>query len=30
MLVHGLDTILTFNVDDFRRYAGIATLHPGM
>lgn len=29
MLVHGLDTILTFNVDDFKRYASIAVLHPG-
>jgi len=28
MLVHGLDTVLTFNVDDFKRYTAIITLHP--
>ena len=28
MVAHGLDTILTFNIDDFRRYAGINALHP--
>ena len=29
MLVHGLDTILTFNVADFQRYSAIAAVHPG-
>jgi len=29
MLVHGLDTVLTFNVDDINRYTAITTLHPG-
>jgi predicted nucleic acid-binding protein len=28
MLVHGLDTVLTFNVDDFKRYTSITVLHP--
>jgi hypothetical protein len=27
-LVYGIDMILTFNGDDFRRYAGIKVLHP--
>ncbi len=27
-IVHGLKTLLTFNVGDFRRYAGIEILHP--
>jgi predicted nucleic acid-binding protein len=29
MLVHGLDTIITYNVDDFKRYTAITVLHPG-
>ena len=29
MLVHGVTHILTFNDQDFRRYAGITTLTPG-
>ena len=28
MLVHGVDAIVTFNGDDFRRYAGIKVFHP--
>lgn len=28
MRVHGLDTIVTFNVEDFKRYPGITALHP--
>ena len=28
MIVHGLDTVLTFNVADFKRYTMIAALHP--
>lgn len=28
MLVHGVTHILTFNVDDFRGYAGIDVVHP--
>lgn len=28
MRVHGVQRILTFNVDDFRRYADIEALHP--
>ncbi len=27
-IVHGLKTLVTFNVADFRRYAGIEILHP--
>src|SRR6266702_800904 len=27
-IVHGLRTLLTFNVADFRRYAGMEILHP--
>lgn len=29
MLVHGLTHILTFNVEDFRRYAEITPVNPG-
>ena len=28
MRVHGITNILTFNVEDFARYAGIQVLHP--
>ena len=28
MKVHGIVTILTFNVEDFARYHGILVLHP--
>jgi len=28
MLVHGVTHILTFNVEDFRRYPGIVVVHP--
>lgn len=28
MRVHGVDQILTFNRDDFCRYAGISAVHP--
>ena len=28
MLVHGVTHLLTFNVDDFRRYAEITAVHP--
>ncbi|MBL8295535.1 MAG: type II toxin-antitoxin system VapC family toxin [Bryobacterales bacterium] len=28
MNVHGIDHVLTFNVDDFKRYTGINVLHP--
>jgi predicted nucleic acid-binding protein len=28
MMVHGLDTIVTFNVEDFKRYKAIAVAHP--
>ncbi|MBI4467987.1 MAG: hypothetical protein HY650_01555 [Acidobacteria bacterium] len=28
MTVHGITHILTFNTDDFTRYAGINVLHP--
>jgi predicted nucleic acid-binding protein len=28
MLAHGVENILTFNVSDFRRYAGIQVVHP--
>lgn len=28
MLVHGIERILTFNTDDFTRYAGIKPIHP--
>ena len=28
MLVHGLTHLLTFNVDDFRRFEGITVVHP--
>ncbi len=28
MMVHGISRILTFNVGDFMRYAGIAVLDP--
>lgn len=28
MKVHGVSHILTFNVDDFKRFAGIQVLHP--
>jgi len=27
LLVHGPDTVLTFNVDDFKRYTAIVALH---
>ena len=30
MIVHGITHILTFNADDFARYAGINVLHPAM
>ena len=29
MMVHGVSSILTFNVQDFTRYAGIVVLDPG-
>lgn len=29
MLVHGMDHVLTFNVDDFKRYPEITVLAPG-
>ena len=28
MVVHGVSHILTFNTQDFTRYAGVRTLHP--
>ena len=28
MLVHGVEEIVTFNGDDFRRYSSIKVLHP--
>jgi predicted nucleic acid-binding protein len=28
MIVHGISRILTFNVQDFARYSGIAAVHP--
>jgi len=28
MLVHGVQSILTFNTGDFARYAGIVAMHP--
>jgi len=28
MTVYGLDTMLTFNAEDFKRYQGITALHP--
>jgi predicted nucleic acid-binding protein len=28
MIVHGIDQILTFNVDDFARYSEIQVVHP--
>jgi predicted nucleic acid-binding protein len=28
MRVHGIDDLLTFNVDDFRRYATLNVVHP--
>jgi predicted nucleic acid-binding protein len=28
MLTHGVESILTFNVPDFRRYPGITVVHP--
>jgi hypothetical protein len=30
MMVHGIGSILTFNVQDFTRYAGITVLDPRM
>lgn len=30
MRIHGVAQILTFNRDDFSRYAGISAVHPGM
>lgn len=30
MMVHSINQILTFNVDDFTRYSGIKVLQPGM
>jgi predicted nucleic acid-binding protein len=29
MNVHGIDHVLTFNIDDFKRYIGITVLDPG-
>jgi predicted nucleic acid-binding protein len=29
MLIHGLTHILTFNIDDFRRYVEITSVNPG-
>lgn len=29
MNVHGIDHVLTFNIDDFKRYTGITVLDPG-
>jgi len=29
MNVHGIDHVLTFNIDDFKRYTGITVLNPG-
>jgi predicted nucleic acid-binding protein len=28
MKAHGIARILTFNVDDFKRFAGIEAIHP--
>jgi len=28
MLAHGVSHVLTFNVEDFRRYPGIVTVNP--
>jgi predicted nucleic acid-binding protein len=28
MIVHGITCILTYNVDDFKRYSGITVIHP--
>ena len=28
MSVYGVDSILTFNVSDFKRYSGITAIHP--
>ncbi len=29
MAIHGIDSILTYNGDDFRRYPNVRVLHPG-
>jgi predicted nucleic acid-binding protein len=28
MQIYGVDQILTFNVDDFKRYSNVRTVHP--